>query len=285
VAEFAILAFVLWLLLAGALELGRALAVSQVLQTTARTAARELALAELPAGTSFADALRAADVYDPDALAFDLDRLRSPACAASLSVDPAVAEETYFARLPLVNRMLVPVMVRERVAVDGGARELLRYPGALLRAASPTSPCASGLTVAVPEVEAGQVRWLAPVEELAGSSFGFDPGAPIRTGVAGLRIAYPFHAVSLSSWLRDDAASEAEGREVLRPESADDAALSEANPAERPGDPIDVAEPGPYAGRFGLGRQLVLGREVRPFRRVLHAQASARRELFAADTP
>jgi hypothetical protein len=286
VAEFAILALVLWLLVAGALELGRALAVSQVLQSTARAATRELALAELPAALTFDEALRAAGVYDPDSLAFDLDLLRSPACAASLGVDPSEAEEAYFAQLPLANRMLLPVMIRETAVVDGSTRELLRYPGALLRAASHVSPCASGLTVGVPELEDGEVRWVEPIAELAGSRFAFDPVDPTHSGVVGLRIAYPFHAVGLSNWLRDDAASQAEGREVRRPESADDAALSESNPSARPGEPLeDLGRAGPYAGRFGLGRQLVLGREVRPFRRLLRAQASARRELFAAETP
>jgi len=37
---------------------------------------------------------------------------------------------------------------------------------------------------------------------------------------------------------------------------------------------------GPYAGTFGLGRQLALaGRTVRPFRKVVSAQAIYRREV------
>ena len=37
---------------------------------------------------------------------------------------------------------------------------------------------------------------------------------------------------------------------------------------------------GPYAGAFGLGRQLALaGRTVRPFRKLISAQAIYRREV------
>ena len=37
---------------------------------------------------------------------------------------------------------------------------------------------------------------------------------------------------------------------------------------------------GPNAGAFGLGKQFALGREVRPFRKLISAQAVFRREAF-----
>ena len=37
---------------------------------------------------------------------------------------------------------------------------------------------------------------------------------------------------------------------------------------------------GAYSGTYGLGTQYVLGREVRPFRRLIAAQAIFRREVF-----
>jgi hypothetical protein len=65
------------------------------------------------------------------------------------------------------------------------------------------------------------------------------------------------------------------------------------NPADAPGEPpnpnigyvIEANEPdapvGTYAGENGLGKQYALGKEVRPYRRVIAAQAFYRRELFA----
>jgi len=60
---------------------------------------------------------------------------------------------------------------------------------------------------------------------------------------------------------------------------ASDDAVIELNAA--PGAPLDSPSAvGPYAGRYGLGRQLALaGRELRPFRRVVSAQAIFRREV------
>ena len=50
-----------------------------------------------------------------------------------------------------------------------------------------------------------------------------------------------------------------------------------APPGAPVGDPDAV---GTYAGRFGLGKQLAFGKSVRPFRRLLSAQAIYRREVF-----
>jgi hypothetical protein len=43
---------------------------------------------------------------------------------------------------------------------------------------------------------------------------------------------------------------------------------------------LDDGGVGPYAGAYGLGRQLALGgRTVRPFRKLISAQAIYRREV------
>jgi len=49
-----------------------------------------------------------------------------------------------------------------------------------------------------------------------------------------------------------------------------------------PGAPVeDPGAVGPYAGTFGLGRQFALaGRTVRPFRKLISAQAIYRREAI-----
>ena len=71
--EFALLAFVVWLLLAGVLELGRAFSAQQILQHAARTIAREMSLLELPHDASFDEALRA--VFDTRFLVIDANLL------------------------------------------------------------------------------------------------------------------------------------------------------------------------------------------------------------------
>ena len=37
---------------------------------------------------------------------------------------------------------------------------------------------------------------------------------------------------------------------------------------------------GPYSGAYGLGEHLALGQSLRPFRRLISAQAIFRREVF-----
>jgi hypothetical protein len=71
-----------------------------------------------------------------------------------------------------------------------------------------------------------------------------------------LRINYPFQAATLSAYTVNDSGQQAP---VVTSEDGD---------------------VGPYAGADGLGRQAALGKTVRPFRRVLSAQAIFRREIF-----
>ena len=61
---------------------------------------------------------------------------------------------------------------------------------------------------------------------------------------------------------------------------ADDGGVQQTNDA--PGGLLgDDDTVGPYAGAFGLGRQLALaGNVVRPFRKLVSAQAIFRREVF-----
>ena len=67
---------------------------------------------------------------------------------------------------------------------------------------------------------------------------------------------------------------------------ADDGGVVQLNPADRPGSltaaPSGSTEvyAGTYGGQYGLGEQGALGRRVRPYRRVISAQAIYRREVF-----
>ena len=297
--EFAISITVLWLIIAAALDLGRAFASAHVLQSAARSAARELALtADLPWNASFGSALRG--VFDADYLVLDADCLEARARANDTTPETELASILGDRGLSL-NQMLRPLMLFERVSVGGNDRHLLRYPGALLRSAvSPDAgakPCSTGYTVGIPEVEEAQSRITmhGVVEEISPGSFRVDAGGTgsIPPGTVALRLLYPFQAAALTSWRRVDGrnqlapAAQASDYDVEIPDLAA-STIGELDPAgagEIPaayvlndrGDPIPV-----YGGSLGLGFQAVLGRVVRPYRRVLSAQAIAARETLGA---
>jgi hypothetical protein len=278
--EFALVAFVLYLVLTAAVELGRLVFAAQLTADAARVAARELALVPLAAELTFEEALAEpgvrARVFDPAHLVVDLD-----AHAGEGALD------AYFATLPVVNRMLRPAMIAETVTVEGTTCRLLRYPGALLRVAGGAG--CSGLTVGVPRVVARDgtgaetLEWVPVLEELRQ-----DPGDPstgpfslmaatAEPGLVALRINYPYQAAGLTSF-RAGPAGPFEPN-LQQPNLADDAAVSAPAPPEGTlaG---DLGGVGPYAGPYGLGRLYALGTEVRPFRRLVSGQALFRREVF-----
>lgn len=290
-AEFAIVVVVLWLLLAALLEFGRMLAVGQMLQNAARAAARSLALSEqLGAESSLAAALASPwgrqELFDPEWLVLDFAAL---AACGRVPAGDVRAFEDFVAELPLVNRMLRPAMIPDRVTDSGRERrDLLRYPGALLRRLdAPVDPCASPYTVGIPQTTGDSLRWLPVIEEAGGADHGF---ALSQGGVAAVRIHYPYAAVAWS------ATNDPERRlgALIRA----DAAVVPVNPAEAGpggglrGSPIEALddEVGPYAGRYGLGRQLlplpdVRASGVRPYARILVGQAAFPREVVAPWPP
>jgi len=106
------------------------------------------------------------------------------------------------------------------------------------------------------------------------------------------RIIYDVQWASVSS-VRPSADGPCEPN-IGNPNVADDSGVVEVNPGDRPGDSLTTAPlsdgeifAGTYGGRYGLGAQGALGsaaltggRPVRPFRRVISAQAIFRREVF-----
>lgn len=305
--EFALVSLVLYLLMAVGVEFGRLMFAANALQDVARLAARELSVAPLRADATFDFALSCSPAADAGCLANLRRRVFDPACLVVDMTDPAVAADVdgFFAAMPVVNRALRPLLINEP------ERGLLRYPGALLADASGAAcgaASATGLTVGIPLVrardEAGAetIEWVPVLEEIRAAadrncpsrgsfSLLYQPGlddcgplstdpAPVR-GVAAVRVNYPFQAAMLSAFRApaptlDDPLPPNWGTVI----TADDDAVLELNVA--PGVPVGSVSPvGPYAGRYGLGRQLAFaGREVRPFRRVVSAQAIFRREVF-----
>lgn len=295
--EFAVVALVLYLLLAAMLTFGHALYVAQGLQTAADVAAREISRTPLAADRAFEDVLASGDldaIYDDDFLVFDLETL---------------GERNFFTDVvstwPPLNQQLATLMIVDRPDFDGDGtadRQFIRYPGALLEdSAKPT-----GYTVGIPLVTARAadgvetVRWIPVVEEIdTEDSPDDDSGAspdPFRIssaqrGLVALRINYPFQSASMSRFEPNPAGPLEPS--LGQPTAADDAGVVELNPAERPGDltgaPLSggTLYSGTYGGEYGLGAQgtmgsqtLTGGRPVRPYRRMISAQAIYRRELF-----
>ncbi|MCI0455562.1 MAG: pilus assembly protein [Gemmataceae bacterium] len=160
--EFAVIALVLYLLLAFTLELGRATYTVQVLTQAADASARELARVSLPPEMTFEQALKHPEVlkgvFNEEFLIIDLDQLGGKTL------------DEYFAGLPVLNQQLRPLMIFEPTSGKGR----LRYP--------------PGLTVPV-------------VQEAAPGHFALDAGNP-SSGRVSLRVNYPFQATTLNDSTR-----------------------------------------------------------------------------------
>lgn len=312
--EFAVVALVLYMLLASILTFGHMLYVAQGLQGAADLAAREISRTPLPAMTtdglggtrsySFDDAMSddavRRNIFDRAYLVIDLDSFYRENPLGNVFTDIAPT-------LPLLNQQLVTVMIVDRPDFDGdGVSDAwyLRYPGALLSEAAIDPP--SGKTYesfVVPDRTVGiplvisrggtgneTIRWVDVVEEIEPSDINDPRHDPftitnaVTSGIVALRINYPFQSASMSSF-RPNPAGTFEPT-IGQPNLADDDAVSGLNSGLPPGGlngaPLTDGEnyAGTYGGQFGLGAQGVLGQIVRPYRRVISAQAIYRRELF-----
>ena len=310
--EFALVSLALYLLLAGAIEFGRLMFDANALQDVARVAARELAVAPVRAEATFEYALSCDAASDADCLADLRARIFDPACLVVDLNDPAVAFDIdgYFAAMPVVNRALRSLMITEPSRPG-----LMRYAGALLTdstglACSAIGPggqaAPTGLTVGIPLVESRDaigveaLRWVPVVEEIRAAQ---DADCPSRgpfslvylanedtcgpldadpltdRGLAAVRINYPYQAATLSGYRSSvpnavDPMPPNVGSFIV----ADDGGVQELTPA--PGGLLDDGAIGPYAGPYGLGRQFALaGRTLRPYRKLISAQAIYRREV------
>lgn len=271
--EFAIVAVVLYLLLASILTFGRLIFVAQTATTAVDSAARELSRIPLPAAVTFEEVrdttnVFSTQIYSEDYLAIDVGPwLAAPGSNTLLDYLDSLS-------IPQVNRQLVPVMMLQPV----GGTTLLRYPGTLVESA--TAP--SGYTVVIPVVisedNAGNmsIRLVRVLEEIdtedePGDNTGASPDpfalASAERGQVALRLNYPYQSVEM------------QGTIGKAPIIADDSLVSVTNLGS-----YTVVDPGqvsgPMAGRYGLGVQLSWMEQLRPFRRVVSTQAIYPRELF-----
>lgn len=336
--EFAVVALVVYVLLATMLTFGHALYVAQGLQTAADLGSREISRTPLPANITLdnpADdpepgALHHDDVrsriFDEAYLVIDLNALYG---VPGIGLGPNFFRDAV-PRMPLLNQQLATLMIVDRPDFDGDGTPdawFLRYPGALLNRSDAIAPptgvtypswVATQYAVGIPVVTSRAVpgpgavggfeaiRWAPVVEEIDSEASPADDTAPNpdpfrlvqgdpmnvdHRGIVALRINFPFQSASMSSFRANP-----EGPfepTIGFPNAADDGEVTEENPTDRPGDltgaPLSDGGvyAGTYGGQYGLGAQGAMGSEhftggrpVRPYRRVISAQAIYRREVF-----
>jgi Flp pilus assembly protein TadG len=298
--EFALIALVFYLLLAVTIEFGRLIFSAQALQDATRVLAREVAVTPFAAGT--ADLQTA---LDDDVTADPLQNLQFKARVYDeqwLFVDLANVPngdlDTFFASKPLVNQMLRPLMIFETLTDSGGnTHSTVHYPGALVNhvvngvtvttvlipqvvevsATGPYLAPYTDTTVAPPTLE-----WLPVVQEVipaTGSQFPASNG-----GLVSLRINYPFQSAALTGFQVGSGVPPPPdlGNPVISNDGTFDAAAEALLP---PGfsyfkDTSSDGTPGPYSGQAGLGNQFAFAMTVRPYRKVISAQAVFRREIL-----
>lgn len=288
--EFAFIALVLYLLLAGTLEFGRAIFCAQVIQHTGDLCAREISRAPLPAMSPNLYAALEEDtvlkqIYDPSYLVIDLD-------AHGNDLD------AYFANLPIVNQQLRPVMVVDYI----GATKVLRYPGAVATGSQGTYPFTNtAFTVVIPvithdangnETFDPNGNWANVVEEIAPSSGSSFPITSPQRGIVALRINYPYQAATLAGYALKNPNTPNGDTDLSKPvlvSSLDSTATGMFQKSTGPipvnlvatnPPPTDPNRAWPTSGNLGLGSLYAQAKTVRPYRKILSGQAIYRREVF-----
>lgn len=270
--EFAFIALAFYLLFAGTLELGRMITTDQIIQNAARVGARELALVPLPATMTFQEAMArpevVANIYDPSKLAVD---------ASGGMPDTS--------GWPIINKMLYPVMVVDQI----GTASILHFPGAVLTNGG-------SYTVGVPHVVSRDaqghetIRWLPVVEEIRANPADANSGpfslvsTGPQKGLVALRINCPYQASTMTAFRQET--DPGSGEVVNSPVLANDSSVQVLNPGEAPGQVVQgTPVSGVFAGQYGLGKFYAMGAAgaegVRPFRRLISAQAIFRREVYS----
>jgi hypothetical protein len=284
--EFAAIALVLYLLLAGTLEFGRAIYCAQVTQHAADLCAREISRTPLPVAKDnlyfgLENPAVLANVYDPSYLVIDLSQHGSNL-------------DSYFAGLPIVNQQLRTVMIVDYI----GSTQVLRYPGAIATGSQGTYPFTnSPYTVVIPlithdangnEMFDPAHNWANVVEEIAPSTGSSYPITSQQRGVIALRINYPYQAATLGGYALKSPGTSDPNKPIQV--TALDATTT--GMFQMSGGPMSVnlvpGNPPPSdpnrawltSGNLGLGNLYAQSQNIRPYRKVISSQAIYRREVF-----
>ncbi len=314
--EFAIVAMIFCMLLAGMVSFGLILLKANVTQQAADVAAQELSRTALnpvnqinPGNeNSYLDDVLYADVTNAStpyqAVRQQLfDEKYLYVAVANMTTDSLSSES---ANWPLINRLLVPAMVYD---VDAKA---YRYPGAIV-----TNNTTGATTVLVPLVTGRDpntwvetIEWHRPVEEVkfpnssnaptAGqfSLAATDPNGSSGTtsftpGVVAIRIYCPVQTPMVGYQPNPGNAQSSQTLTNIEYQiEASDAAVSVSDPSGLMGTytPVVAADSGhgtTEGGEYGMGSFYYSGPPmarpitiVRPFRKVVVSQGVYRREVF-----
>ena len=301
--EFSLVALVLYLLFAGILTFGQLLYGAQSLQSAADVAAREIARIPLPPSTSpFAtsseNGISLYDVlYNPG---YSTAPAGSPYAQVrtqvfdpkylmiSLSAMPAGMQLSDWVKTwPIVNQMLYPLMILDYQG-SVNSEPFLWYPGAVpgtdsngwqtFRIALVTGRQASG---------AETIEWVPVIEEAISPDTTGYAAFNVQSqsgGLVALRINYPYQSATLSAYPQQTTWPPSPNGPAI---TANDSGVTVVNPGDftpSTGALSNSVYP-TYGGTYGLGSQYAWLTQVRPFRRVVSAQAVARREVFQNPTP
>jgi len=294
--EFALVALAFYLILAAILTFGVMLFQANMIQQAVDVGAQEIARMPLPINATLGLSLQSptnldttvtpasqnptflAQIYDEKWLYVDVaQQLNGP------SFYDFAAQN-----FPLINRLLAPAMIFDPTMGQG--QGVFRYPGAVVK-----NIRTNNFTVLVPLVnsQASTITWAMPVEEVLipyqgnyYSAFNAIPPANsppnFVPGMVALRINFPSQSASMN------APAAGNGLTNFDPILADDSTLTESNSLsnyslvveENAGFDQDGVQV--YGGKYGLGRNLAYAQQlgVRPYHKVISAQAIYRREAF-----
>ena len=262
--EFAMIALVLYLLIAGVLEFGRAIYVAQGLQSAADLLARELSRTPLSATTSL-DALNLnnRDKVDPTVKStiFDPSKLQVPIDSVDVSTWPPV------------NQLLYPLMV---VSSDFS---YLEYPGLVTDGDGDYAFNVLNSDGSISTTKVIEPIYSDPSDPTKDTAFSLVPPSsspPPTQGIVALRINYPFHAAALSSYRYTNASGSVPLDQAIGQNGI-------SNSAVQSPDALQAGQAGgPYSGASKLGQQAAMGVTAAPFSRTISAQAVYRREVFTS---
>lgn len=257
-------ALVMYFLFGAILDFGRAFFAAQTIQTAVDFGAREFSRAPLPAtGFSLTNYLVNGS-NDPDESFSSyqalLQRIYNP---DYLVVPLGSSPLTDATAWPVLNAQLYPLMIPDFT------RGVLYYPGSIVAGTNQSTGANythAGIyrldttTGAMLPTPVPVVQEIVPMSNNGASPF--DVTSP-QQGLVALRINYPFNAATMVSY---NYSTGGQGQTVSTPVVSSET-----------GD-----TPGPYAGSDGGGELLAWGETVRPFQRLISAQAVYRREMFAS---
>ncbi len=282
--EFAVVALVLYMLLAAILTFGQILYRRRESSRPRTSPRREISRTPLPAAQTssgsaaitlayvlYGDATQDASlksmrqrVFDDNMLVLTIDNPSQSATGMTYNNGHPIGD------FPIVTQQLLPLMIFDTV----NGQQLLRFPGALFQSSQQSSTssgsiASSGYVVRIPVVAptasgGGQtiINWLSPLEPIldSGGNDAFSLAAATTSGLSGtvaLRINFPYQSASMSGYVppANPASPPGPPDNPVVPIVAD-GSISSSNLPSGVGSPVvSDFQYGAYAGAYGLGQQ------------------------------